>query len=164
MSSFSHLSATSHNSNNGNPKKHWRGPAWCDSAIWEAAHRFAGITHRRIRRRLFDSLSLAAANVALPTQREPRLFPGNLRRFRRGKRALTPNIGSYVLPASTHSFGRSSRTPGTPRRLDCACKKLSGEPVGEYWSAPRATESWPAGQHRGSTSAIRTALNALVAN
>src|ERR1035437_7307560 len=25
MSSFSHLSATSHNSNNGNPKKHWRG-------------------------------------------------------------------------------------------------------------------------------------------
>ena len=37
MSSFSHLSATSHNSSNGNPKKHWRGPAWFDSAIWEAA-------------------------------------------------------------------------------------------------------------------------------
>src|SRR5450756_534296 len=37
MSSFSHLSATSHNSNNGNPKKHWRGPAWVDSAIWGAA-------------------------------------------------------------------------------------------------------------------------------
>src|ERR1039458_4882952 len=36
MSSFSHLSATSHNSNNGNPKKHWRGPAWCDSALWES--------------------------------------------------------------------------------------------------------------------------------
>src|ERR1035441_724752 len=35
MSSFSHLSA-SHNSNNGNPKKHWRAPAWCDSTIWEA--------------------------------------------------------------------------------------------------------------------------------
>src|ERR1035437_8072260 len=33
MSSFSHLSA-SHNSNNGNPKKHRRAPAWCDSAIW----------------------------------------------------------------------------------------------------------------------------------
>src|ERR1039457_3699559 len=41
MSSFSHLSA-SHNSNNGNPKRHWRAPAWCDSAIWEAARRFAG--------------------------------------------------------------------------------------------------------------------------
>src|ERR1039458_3747443 len=50
MFSFSHLSA-SHNSNNGNPKKHWRAPAWGDSAIWEAARRFAGITHRRIRRR-----------------------------------------------------------------------------------------------------------------
>ena len=50
MSSFSHLSA-SHNSNNGNPKKHWRAPAWGDSAIWEAARRFAGTTHRRIRRR-----------------------------------------------------------------------------------------------------------------
>src|ERR1035437_5508565 len=37
MSSFPHLSATSHNSNNGNPKKHWRVPAWFDSAIWEAA-------------------------------------------------------------------------------------------------------------------------------
>src|ERR1039457_84194 len=43
MSSFSHLAA-SHNSNNGNPKKHWRAPARCDSAIWEAARRFAGIT------------------------------------------------------------------------------------------------------------------------
>src|ERR1035441_2878744 len=50
MFSFSHLSA-SHNSNNGNPKKHWRAPAWGDAAIWEAARRFAGITHRRIRRR-----------------------------------------------------------------------------------------------------------------
>src|ERR1035438_160287 len=50
MFSFSHLSA-SHNSNNGNPKKHWRAPAWGDSAIWEAARRFAGTTHRRIRRR-----------------------------------------------------------------------------------------------------------------
>src|ERR1019366_7290493 len=39
MSSFSHLSA-SHNSNNGNPKKHWRAPAWCDSAIWDGARPF----------------------------------------------------------------------------------------------------------------------------
>src|ERR1017187_5441026 len=38
MFSFSHLSA-SHNSNNGNPKKHWRAPPWGDSAIWEAARR-----------------------------------------------------------------------------------------------------------------------------
>ena len=65
--------------------------------------------------------------------------------------ALTPNIGSYVLPASTHTFASSSRPPSTSRRLNCARRKLSGEPVGEYWIAPRATESWP----RGSTGAAR---------
>src|ERR1019366_9046449 len=42
-------------------------------------------------------------------------------------------------------------TLGTPRRLDYARKNLSGEPVGEYWIAPRATESWP----QGSTGAAR---------
>src|ERR1019366_6814699 len=41
MFSFSHLSA-SHNSNNGNPKKHWRAPAWGDPAIWEAASPVVG--------------------------------------------------------------------------------------------------------------------------
>ena len=81
-----------------------------------------------------------------------------------GFASVNPNVGSYVLPASTHSFARSSRPRGTPRRLDCARKKVSGEPVGEYWSAPRSNQILAAGQHRGSTSAIRTALNALVAN
>src|ERR1039457_4497156 len=42
-------------------------------------------------------------------------------------------------------------TPGTPRRLDSARKKLSGEPAGEYWIVSRATESWP----QGSTGAAR---------
>jgi hypothetical protein len=55
-------------------------------------------------------------------------------------------------------------TPGTPRRLDYARKKLSGEPVGELLDCPASNRILAAGQHRGSTSAIRTALNALVAN
>ena len=50
-------------------------------------------------------------------------------------------------------------------------RKMPSEPVGEHWIAPRARGSrilsnriLAAGQHRGSTSAIRTALNALAAN
>src|ERR1017187_4287252 len=74
MSSFSHLSATSYNSNNGNPKKHWRGPALFDSAIWEAARRFAGITHRRIRRRRAPPGSWCCGKAQ--TCRET--LPGNL--------------------------------------------------------------------------------------
>src|ERR1039458_7073876 len=70
MSSFSHLSATSHNSNNGNPKKHWRGPAWCDSAIWEAAHRVAGVTHRRIRRRRAPPGSWCCGRAQSPGPRD----------------------------------------------------------------------------------------------
>jgi hypothetical protein len=82
-----------------------------------------------------------------------------------GPRALTPNIGSYVQPASTHSFARSSRVTCTTRRLDCARNRLSGEePVGEYWIVPASNRILAARQHRGSTSAIRTALHALVAN
>ena len=69
MSSFSHLSA-SHNSNNGNPKKHWRAPAWCDSAIWEAARRFAGITHRRIRRRRAPPGSWCCGRAQSPGPRD----------------------------------------------------------------------------------------------
>jgi hypothetical protein len=55
-------------------------------------------------------------------------------------------------------------SPGTPRRLDCARKNLSGEPVGELLDCPASNRILGAGQHRGSTSAIRTALNALAAN
>ncbi len=55
-------------------------------------------------------------------------------------------------------------TPGTPRRLDYATKKYAGEPAGEYWIGPASNRILAAGQHRGSTSAIRTALNAIVAN
>ena len=73
-------------------------------------------------------------------------------------------IRYYRLSPARLALPGAVVTLGTPRRLDYARKKLSGEPVGEYWIAPRATESWPAGQHRGSTSAIRTALNALAAN
>src|ERR1019366_4940583 len=69
MSSFSHLSA-SHNSNNGNPKKHWRAPVWCDSAIWEAARRFAGITHRRIRRRRAPPGSWCCGRAQSPGPRD----------------------------------------------------------------------------------------------
>jgi hypothetical protein len=69
-----------------------------------------------------------------------------------------------VLPASTHSFARSSRATCTPRRLDYARKKLSGRLVGELLDCPASNRILAAGQHRGSTSAIRTALNALVAN
>jgi hypothetical protein len=68
-----------------------------------------------------------------------------------GPRALTPNIGSYVQPASTHSFARSSRVTCTTRRLDCARNRLSGEPGASIGLSPRATESWP----RGSTGAAR---------
>jgi hypothetical protein len=55
-------------------------------------------------------------------------------------------------------------TPVTPRTLDYARKKLSGEPVGELLDCPASNRILAAGQHRGSTSAIRTALNALAAN
>src|ERR1035437_4884498 len=42
-------------------------------------------------------------------------------------------------------------TPVTPRRADYARQKLPGEPTGEFWIAPRATESWA----QGSTGAAR---------
>jgi hypothetical protein len=70
MSSFSHLSVTSHNSNNGNPKKHCWGPAWFDSAIWEAARRFAGVTHRRIRRRRAQPGSWCCGRAQNPGPRD----------------------------------------------------------------------------------------------
>jgi hypothetical protein len=67
---------------------------------------------------------------------------------------------------------QSAPFPVVLRRLDYARKKDPyTRPVGEHWDYPHASESrilsnriLVAGQHRGSTSAIQTPLNALVAN
>ena len=70
----------------------------------------------------------------------------------------------YRLSAARFPLPGAVVPPGTPRRSDYARKKLSAEPVGESLDCPASNRILAAGQHRGSTSAIRTALNALVAN
>ena len=51
-----------------------------------------------------------------------------------------PSPARFPLPGAV-------MTPGTPRRLDYARKKLSGEPVGEYWIGPASNRILAAGQH-----------------
>src|ERR1019366_9592680 len=47
-----------------------------------------------------------------------------------GSWALTPNIGRYVLPASTHSFACNSRTPGHSEEVGLRAQ-------GAFWRAGR---------------------------
>ena len=59
---------------------------------------------------------------------------------------------------------RERSGPGYSEEVNYVRKKYAGESVGEYLPCPAINQIPAAGQHQGSTSAIRTATNALVAD
>ena len=132
MSSFSHLSATSYNSNNGNPKKHWRGPALFDSAIWEAARRFAGITHRRIRRRRAPPGSWCCGRAQSPGPRD---------------RSLETSVLGLRKSPSVHCS-----KPTAPLAYGCCRRKHGGGPILPAASQrAHVGELWRTGGYSGAT-------------
>ena len=79
-------------------------------------------------------------------------------------RGLGSVICEYRLSPARFSAAGNGQPRVTPMRLNYVRKKYVGEPARRVLDCPAINRIPAAGQHQGSTSAIRTATSALVAN